>query len=130
MFSLFDCSVVALDVIYENQLVINFVVFGGDQETSCQINRLSASIQLLDLLIDTIIHKEAIHELNCNISRSISLFELLCHTQYSAHEVLSVFQILKTDFVFILGHFFVFQMLVTTILIAFTFEHKVKLVHR
>ena len=113
MISLPDSPVVALDVIYKNQFVINFVVFGGDQEASCQIYCLGASIQVLDLLVDPIIHKEAIHELNRNVGRSASLLELLRHTHYSAHEVVSTFQILKTGFMLFLGHFFIFQELST-----------------
>lgn len=113
MISLLDGSVEALDIINKNQFVIDFVIFGGDQETSCQIYCLGASIQLLDLLVDPIVHKEAIHELNGDVGRSVSLLELLRHPHYSADEVVSTFQILKTDFMLFLGHFSVFQELST-----------------
>ena len=77
--------VVSLDIINENEVVVDLIVFGGYQETSGQYNSHSSRRQLSCSFcyLNSLVKEVSIHEFNCDMCRFCSLSELLAHLKQS-----------------------------------------------
>ena len=75
--------VVSLNIVDEDQMVVNLVVLGGNQEASSEHDGHSSWGQLASSLASlcSLVEKVSVHELNSDVSGFCPLSEFLAHLE-------------------------------------------------